>query len=109
MKDKTLCKARNCNNIKGGPETKCGDLCHDCWSKKSSSSYSKITDDPSKKGTGPNFDDPSLEEIEEMKDLIKKQNDEKLRPSNEVFRPKTTYTYHGEPLDDCVQDWLSGD
>lgn len=109
MKDISLCKARNCTNLKGGPSTKCGDLCHDCWAKKSSSSYVNITDDPNKTGAGPNFDDPSIEEIEEMKALIRKQNEEKLSPSNDIYRPKNIYKYHGEPIDEDMQDWISGE
>ena len=109
MKDKTLCKARNCLNLKGGPETKCGDLCHECWAKKSSSSYLNTIDDPTKKGAGPNFDDPTLEEIEELKEAIKKQNDLKLRPSTDIYRQKIVYKYHGEPIDDSVQDWSLGE
>lgn len=106
MKDETLCKARDCTNLKGPADSKCGDLCHECWAKKSSSSYQRTIDDPNKTGAGPNFDDPTLEEIEFMKNKIKKENDEKLRPSIDYSREKTIYRYHGEPLDEDISDWI---
>lgn len=65
------CKVRGCNNSIGGEGTKCGDLCHEHWAEKSSSSLRRVVDDPSKAGGGPEPGDPTIQEIAEMTKLIR--------------------------------------
>lgn len=83
------CKVKNCTNDIGGEDTKCGDLCVDHWKQKSSSSYRNTTDDPYTYGGGPAFDDPTEEEINQMKEQIFQKNTEKLTvPDENPYIPR---------------------
>lgn len=66
------CKVTGCENPIGGTGTKCGDLCHQHWAEKSSSSLRRVIDDPEKPGGGPEPGDPTTEEIWRLAAEIRK-------------------------------------
>lgn len=106
MTDLPKCRVPGCNNPVGGPGTKCGTLCYDCWSSRSSSSLSKVVDDPDSPGGGPEPGDPTEEEIYETARKIRESR--KVRGSKDN-KPtgSTVYKIHlpdGITMDDFDDD-----